>query len=1355
MMKKVTAYIMSAIMLLGSCNICIYAADENEKYYADVISHYTNDFADVIDEAMQDYQEILSDEDFFGKWVDGQMINEPKFAYDMFPALSAVEDAAKDGDYSAAKEAVFKYYKQRFKDDNYERPFKTSDRIYRLHGEMIMDNLMMDINAGIPMGKLTLTYAEEEHTVNLLEGFEKNYSVGVKKMSIKIFDSKKDGYMARFCTKENNEDGGKKKPYVKMILNNGEERIYECTADNTIRGGDYFSTSYSTDSYMYANESPSSINTDSYKEDFEKVARLWSNSQNTGGKEFRNLPVDSYTRRACLMFDFSDIKPEDKIESVTLYLWGQKVTDEEYFGESGAAPSEKNAMNVYVVNDMLNTVWKENGHCWSKESSDLAFSYDGEYGPNNSIPTVKSGQWGAQMTQQQYAVTQMLNLYRGTGEEAYAYHAIRLSVNAALRLGNDFTQVTQYFMHAGTRNSYFAKNFYTLVKSIYMTPEYFTLLLKQLYLQTNFLVEGWSKSEEGNNIGSIATDGLLIGALTFREFKRYYDPLEEQSNPEAPGSVQGGWRDVGVYRALYKLDQTVKADGSSVEVPFDYTVTNVSSIYNPFSWAETLGIMDDISDAMKDENGEPNEYAKLFGKSAKYLMQLQNPLRGTWQSGDDANYLSNCAKSIASYARKLLGHDDPLLEWIYSEGKTGSPPKEYTSYANDTAKKTTLRSSWGEKAVSLYMDADGGWYSHAHNDDLAVGLMAYGQYFLIDPLKHSYNGDQEIVMWQSSTRAHNTVEINNASQIGGREGYGRTKEPFGEVLYFPDISWSKTKTVTDPETSEKKVIKAEMGSLHPERRYLGDIYDYVRAETEGYNENNNVSGGVFENWRDVLFVRPGYFIVTDYIKPENTEENTYKQAWHMNVELDFEVEEESNNTVTKNYAGPNLVIAPVVTDGGLTATIRSGYYCPTGSNKTFTVEKEYVTYDKTKKGVTTYNTILYPTDTGHNAEITTQPLQLDIPEDKANAFSAVIKDKTSGAARNISYYTLFDANQKQNRTFGEYKTDAELAFVEKTAENYTTLILKNATNLSLDNGDVIVYNKTPIEHIGVREEDNAVYIDVKNTEDIDKASFKVYCRNDVRKVYINNEEADYFEKAGNYVYLTETGNKDVDPSPSDTEKPGHSTGSNTGGGGGGTSGNKDTESGGTGKPGENGGTTGADKAKFSDIEGHWAQEYIKEASEKNLINGDGNGKFNPDNAVTRAELIAMLMRITDEDETEYDGSFSDVNKDDWFAPTIAKALKTGVISRDFKFRPNDFVTREEMCKMVINIYTLLNGEIEPVGDLSFADRDSISLWAEEFVKKAVSAEIITGIDKYTFSPKGTATRAQAATVICRMLNKAS
>ena len=217
------------------------------------------------------------------------------------------------------------------------------------------------------------------------------------------------------------------------------------------------------------------------------------------------------------------------------------------------------------------------------------------------------------------------------------------------------------------------------------------------------------------------------------------------------------------------------------------------------------------------------------------------------------------------------------------------------------------------------------------------------------------------------------------------------------------------------------------------------------------------------------------------------------------------------------------------------------------------------------------------------------------------------------------------------------------------------------------------------------------------------------------------------------------------PGTSTPDTPGHSS---TGGGGGGGSYGQDSE-----KP-ENpvvNDTPDTGNKTFPDIENHWAKDYIAEAKEKNIITGDDKGNFNPENSVTRAELITMLMRAVEGNDTPYDGTFSDVDSNDWFAPTIAKALSLGIISEDTKFRPNARITREEMCKMIVNVYAILGGEIETEDELAFTDGESISPWAEEFVAKAVSAGLMNGIDENTFSPKSGATRAQAATVICRML----
>lgn len=1277
-MEKIIAIILCMVLVCGFIAVPTMAKeDPTQAYFNERIQYYES-------YGVTDPQ-LFPDEEFFGKWDESSddWEIEPAFDYEKYPDLQPIEEAAKAGDYAGAKVATLEYYQQRFQNDGYERTAKKSDRNYRLFGEMIMENLMIRPDFGLPVERLTLTSEPKWFTADIMSRFVSALtSSGETTFNIRIHDVKKDGYMAQFWTKESDHV-----PYVEMIVNGGK-RTYYPVADNTIRAGQYFETSYSSEEYMYANESYTSINTD--------------------------IPIDDYSRRACLLFDFSDVSADDTISSATLFVYGKMTED-----DNPVRPEEvKDSMDVFVIDDRTNMVWKEEGHCWANEGFDICFSYDGEYGPTICTPTKISGQWSASMMHQYYVIQYMLDLYRGTGNEAYAYHAIRLTLNSILKLGNDFTQVTQYFMQLAVRQYTLVEHFYTFAKCKSITPEQFTMILKFAHMQNDFLVEGWSNTEEGNNIGNIATRGLLEGALTFREFKNYSKPATSLKNPAWPGSMQGGWLDVGIYRSIYKLRDTVLEDGASVEVPFGYVHTNLNAFYEPYSWAETLGLQDEIMGNISDEDKE------LLRKSAYYVINLQNPIGGTWQSGDDSLYTREVVRTIANIARFFIGKDDPLLEWSYSRGEDGAAPSDYTSYAYDSVVKATLRPNWTTNAVAMHIEADGGYKSHSHNDDLAINLMAYGTPLIVNTPKYLYNGDQKIIDWQTSTRAHSTIEINNTTQKGQLTGKGLTEEPFGEEFYWPST-------------------KGEKGTLHPETRSFNNVYDYIRAETNGYVDNE-YAGGTYQNWRDVLFIKPGYFIVTDYIDPENSDVNTYKQAWHMNIEMDFEVDETTKNVTTKSPSTANIVIAPVDGNNDITVTTHPGLYCPTGTNSPILAEYEYITYDKKKAGTVTYNTILYPTQAGEEKDITTEQLVLDIDDSKANAFNAIIRDKNSGVTQNIAYYTLFDETQKADRKFGYYRTDASLAFVEKTAESYSTLILRDGSKLSVDGGDVLVENSKPMKHFGSRVENLTLKIETQDESDLDLETLKVYCKDRITKATINGRMV-YFERVGDYIRFTETGMGEeiTTPGTSTPSTPGHS--STGGGGGGGDQGNEAPDTPDT----PDAPVTGNEV--FPDIENHWAKDYIEEAKAKNIVTGDEKGNFNPENSVTRAELIAMLMRAVGGENVSYDGTFSDVGENDWYAPVIAKALSLGIISEDTKFRPNDSVTREEMCKMIVNVYTILNGEIEPEAEINFADGEDISSWAEDFIKKAVSAGIMNGIDETTFSPKSGATRAQAATVICRML----
>lgn len=1289
MKKKIISIILCIVFLCGTATVPSFASQDSTQ--------------DCYDERIQFYEsfgvtdpQIFPDEEFFGKWNGGSWEIEPAFDYEKYPELQDIEDAAKAGDYAGAKEAALEYYKQRFENDGYERTNVKTDRNHRLFAEMIMENLMLRPDFGLPVEKVTLTETPMWFEADIKSRFVSGLtSSNETTFNIRIHDVKKDGYMAQFWTKESD-----KSPYVEMIVNGGK-RTYYPVADTTIRAGEFFGTSYSKEEYMYANESYTALNT--------------------------LATIDDYSRRACLLFDFSDVTPDDTISSAKLFIYGNMIED-----DNPVRPDEtKEAMDVFIVDDRTTMVWKEEEHCWANEGANICFSYDGEYGPTIYNPTTMAGQWGSAMMGQYFIIQYLLDLYRGTGEEAYAYHAIRLTLNSILRLGDDFTQPSQHFMHAATRQYTLVENIYTMVKSKYMTPEYFTMILKFAHMHNDFLVSGWSRTEEGNNIGAIATQGLLEGAMTFREFKNYSKPTTELSNPAWPGSMQGGWLAVGIFRSIYKLRETVNDDGSSVEAAAGYVNTNLDAFFAPYEWAETIGLRDEIIENVGDEDKE------LLRKSAYYLINLQNPIGGTWQTGDDSRYTRPVASGISRIAEFFLGEDDPILRWSTTLGEAGAPPTDHTSYAYDSVAKATLRPNWNRSAVAMSIDADGGYkLSHSHNDDLAINLMAYGTPLIVNTPKYLYGGDKRIIAWQTSTRAHSTIEINNTTQKGEVIGNGLTAEPFGEELY-----WDKT--------------TAEMGTLHPELREFNDVYDYIRAETKGYVDSE-YAGGTFREWRDILFVKPGYFIVTDYVEPENSNVNTYKQAWHMNIEMDFEIDENTKNITTKSPSTANIVIAPIDGNNEITVTQRPGIYCPLGTNTAYLAEYEYVTYDKKKEGIVTYNTILYPTNIGEEKEITSEQLFLDVDTSKANAFNAIIKDKSTGVTQNIAYYSLFDENEKADRKFGYYRTDGSLAFAEKTADSYSTIVLRDGSKLSIDGGDAIVENSKPMKHFGVRVENLTLKIETQDENDLDLESLKVYCKDEIIKATINDRMV-YFEKVGNYIRFTETGMGENIQSPgtSAPDAPGHSS---TGGGGGGSvsSSNDEKEE----EP-EIPVVTPDRKVELSDefkaeLENHWGKNEITALVENGVVNGVSEDSLGLTQQVTRAQFAAMLVRALGIDTVKYNGEFGDVKSGEWYADILATAKTVGIMDGDTEgnVNPNTVLTREQMAKMAVcALEKVKNIKADSLSELSFEDRESVSTWAGDFVKASVALGIMNGVLESSFAPLQTVPREQAMVLVYRLMNK--
>ncbi len=172
---------------------------------------------------------------------------------------------------------------------------------------------------------------------------------------------------------------------------------------------------------------------------------------------------------------------------------------------------------------------------------------------------------------------------------------------------------------------------------------------------------------------------------------------------------------------------------------------------------------------------------------------------------------------------------------------------------------------------------------------------------------------------------------------------------------------------------------------------------------------------------------------------------------------------------------------------------------------------------------------------------------------------------------------------------------------------------------------------------------------------------------------------------------------------------------------------------------------------FTDISGIWAADDIMEMVEFGILSGYEDGSFRPDGAVTRAEFVAMVVHTLEKlgQLTVNAGeSFADT-RSHWAEEYISTAVSCGFVAGydEDTFGPNENITREQMAVIIARAFDLSSAS----GQTAFSDTATISAWAYESVAAVVESGIMTGMDGNLFAPQEKATRAQAATVIQRIL----
>lgn len=179
---------------------------------------------------------------------------------------------------------------------------------------------------------------------------------------------------------------------------------------------------------------------------------------------------------------------------------------------------------------------------------------------------------------------------------------------------------------------------------------------------------------------------------------------------------------------------------------------------------------------------------------------------------------------------------------------------------------------------------------------------------------------------------------------------------------------------------------------------------------------------------------------------------------------------------------------------------------------------------------------------------------------------------------------------------------------------------------------------------------------------------------------------------------------------------------------------------------------------YADVKpGDWYYRPIDNLVTLGLMNGVGDYKFAPNTKLTRAMMVTLLYRCSGDDlgnDWKKTSKFTDVKDGKYYSEAVEWAFRNKIVNgySDKIFRPDGNITREEMCKVIDGYLAYRGCKLERGKSCKaiFSDYNKISKWALSSVEALVAAGLIKG-DNGKMNPAGSATRAEVATVLDRML----
>ena len=397
------------------------------------------------------------------------------------------------------------------------------------------------------------------------------------------------------------------------------------------------------------------------------------------------------------------------------------------------------------------------------------------------------------------------------------------------------------------------------------------------------------------------------------------------------------WRDTAIERLYAELDNQVYPDGAQIELSSGYHQVSLRNFVMPIELAQLNKI--EI----------PKDYMAKLEKMYHYNLYaaMPNGQLPALNDGGWTNIRGYCEQGFGYYPHRTD------MQWMATNGEEGIRLED-NSYAFPYAGHFVMRSGWDEDDRYLLFDAGPFGYGHQHEDKLHFVLYAHGRVHVTDPGNYPYDSSK----WRAyhiSAYAHNTILIDDLPQ--NRRGFDRrmyvATEPLkGNWISNDDYDYAFGVYNQSPEDKE--------GQPTPGPSEGGE---------EGYGPKRIKS---VTHTRQIVFVKPDYWVIFDTLMPYDDEVHTYESPFHLEAD-DVDLDKETGIVVTRNSDDSNLAIIPLK-EPDLDIEIVSGQEEPVvqgwvaaGGYDVRAIPTPI--YKKSTKGVTHLVYVFYPIPKGEKCPI--------------------------------------------------------------------------------------------------------------------------------------------------------------------------------------------------------------------------------------------------------------------------------------------------------------------------------------------------------------------------------------------------